>query len=257
MQQANEFDFSRIHFGSDQMQVLSLSRGKDRVRLPLTKGPVNFSVARSDGKFSNRWGVRVAPKGDAYIYCRDNPNAAKVSLHESGQQHISFNKDFAKSVGMGSRFKNVWSEPESAFEVIATFSLVFPPWGVGLDPANNPKKGDKDELFIIGHKENLVIVGFFMADAGVNLRGQMNHIVLAQLPARAGKTLHVIAWKEPQKGLIGTVRSTFPRMAQTFSERGLGDGDYELHAQGYRAPNSAYMVAFPVHYSARRQWYIA
>ena len=250
MQQANEFDFDKICFDSDQMQVLSLSRRKERFPLPLTKGPVNFSVVRSEGTFSNRWGVQVGASGDAYIYCRDNPTFEKVSLHASGRQHISFSPKVAYSIGAKSRFGNVWSEPEFESQAIATFTLLFPPWGVGFDLADVPKQSTKDEMLIIGHKEKLVVVGFFIADAGVDLRGRVSHIVLAQLPARTGKTLHVIAWKEPQKGLMETVQSAFPNATQTFAEEGLKDGDYEMHVQGYRSSNSAYMVAFPVHYTS-------
>ena len=79
-----DFDLSQICYDTDLMQVVSVSRGKKYVGLPLTQGPVNFSVARSDGKLSNRWGVYIGGKGDAYVYCRDNPNAEKVSLHVSG-----------------------------------------------------------------------------------------------------------------------------------------------------------------------------
>ena len=245
-----DFDFSQIRFDSDCMQVVSLARRSKPLELPLSGGPLNFSVMRSDGKFSNRWGVDVGAKGDAYVYCRDSPDAEKVSLHASGRGHISICSDVAKSVGVDNRFGNVWTEPDFDSNAIATFSLLFPPWGVGLDPADVPKRGRKDELLIVGHPEKVVVVAFFIVDAGRNMRGHVPHIVLGQLPVTGGKTLHVIAWKEPEGDLMDLVRGVFPHASATFSERGLGDDEYTLHVQGYRRPDSAFMVWVPVRYTS-------
>ena len=245
-----DFDFSQIRFDSNSMQVVSSSRRNRKLELPLTQGPVNFSVARSDGKFSNRWGVYVGGKGDAYVYCRDNPNAEKVSLHASGQQHVSIRSEVAKSVGANSRFGNVWSEPEFDTEALATFSLLFPTWGVGLELADIPKRGRKDELLIVGHKEKLVVVAFFIVDAGMSMQGRVPYIALGRLPLKEGKTLHVIAWKEPQGDLMDRIRGVFPEASRTFAELGLDDGEYTMCVQGYRQPNSAYMVVVPVHYAS-------
>ena len=77
----------------------------------------------------------------------------------------------------------------------------------------------------------------------------MPHFVLGQLPLRLGKTLHIIAWKEPQDDLMDRVRSVFPQISPTFSELALGEDDYTFCLQGYRGPNSAYMVNVPVHYT--------
>ena len=172
MPKLSEFDFSQIDFDTDSMQVVSMTRKSTPLELPLTHGPINFSVARTDGKLSNRWGVYVGAKGDAYVYCRDNPNAEKVSLHASGRRHISIRSDVAKSVGAESRFANVWSEPEFDAKPAAAFSLLFPPWGVGLGPDDFSKRITKDELLIVGHREKVVVVGFFIVDATKNLQGQ-------------------------------------------------------------------------------------
>lgn len=250
MEKTSQFDVSQIRFDSESMQVLSMSRRTRKLDLPLVVGPVNFRVARSDGKFSNRWGVRVGGKGDAYIYNRDNPNAEKVSLHASGKQHISIREDLANSVGMESRFGNMWNEPEFDSKAIATFTLVFPPWGVGLESVDFAREIKKDELLIVGHREKLVVVGFYVVDSKTNLRGGLPHIVLARLPLKAGKTLHVIAWKEPQGKLMERMQETFPHAAQTFGRLGLGNGEYTMCVQGYLRPDSAYMVVFPVHYTS-------
>ena len=245
-----EFDFSQIDFDTDSMQVVSLTRKSTPLELPMTREPLNFSVARTDGKLSNRWGVDVGGKGDACVYCRDNPNSEKVSLHASGRRHISIRSDVAKSVGAESRFANVWSEPEFDAKPAAAFSLLFPPWGVGLGPDDFPKRGTKDELLIVGHREKVVVVAFFIVDSAKKMRGHVPHIVLGQLPVTKGKTLHVIAWKEPQRDLMDKVRSVFPHALRTFAERGVGDGEYTLCVQGCRQPNSAFMLVVPVRYTS-------
>ena len=250
MASLKDFDFSKICFDTDSMQIVSVSRKSNNLELPLTRGPVNFSVMRSDGKFSNRWGVDIGGQGDAYVYCRDNPNGEKVSLHVSGRQHISIRSEVAKNAGVESRFGNVWNEPEFDTSAIATFTLVFPPWGVGLDLADRLKKIKKDELLIVGHNELLVVVAFFIVESGRKMQGKVPHIVLARLPLNEGKTLHVIAWKEPQGDLIDRIRSVFPQASQTLARIGVDDGEYTLCVQGYRQPNSAYMVVVPVQYAS-------
>jgi len=229
------------------MQVISVSGSDKNFVFPLTQGPINFSVVRSDGLVSNRWGVTLNhKKGDAYVYCRDVPNAQKVSLHASGRQHISITSETAKRTGSDSRFGPVWTEPRFDNEAVATFTLVFPPWGVGRDASATLINPSKDELLVVGHKEKLVLVSFFIVDAGTNMRGRIPHFALAQLPIREGKILHIVAWKEPQRDLMDRIRATFPRVSNTLANRGHEVGDYTLCLSGFRAPNSAYMVVVPV-----------
>ena len=253
MPAVNDFDFSEIRYDSDLMQVVSVSCKNQDLVLPLTKGPVNFAVARSDGKLSNRWGAYVGSKGDAYVYCRDNPNAEKVSLHASGRQHISLTGEFAQGAGVEDRFGNVWSEPEFATEAVATFSLLFPTWGVGLDTAAALKASKKDQLLIVGHKEKMVVVAFFVVDTDRETQGSFPHIVLGRLLLRERKILHIVAFKEPQDGLRRLVEKTLPEIAQTLTNHEIADTDLTLNLQGYRQPNSAYMVSLPVRYTPTRR----
>ena len=247
MPKTNDFDLAKICFESDSMQVLSLSSSKRDIDLPLTQAPINFSVLRSDGLSSYRWGVNTNKNGDAYVYCRDIRTAEKVSLHASGKQHISFTPDTAAHLGMGNRFMNEWTEPEFEQEAIATFSLIFPPWGVGK--RYEPKELTKDELLIVGHKEKLVVVYFYIVDSAKKMKSHLPHIVLGELPLKPGKTLHIIAKMEPQNDLMDRMRSAFPQVSLNFSEQGLEEDDYTITFQGYRGLNSAYMVNVPVHYT--------
>ena len=244
---ADDFDFGQIDFESDAVQVLSLSRSAKQFVFPLTQTPINFSVLRSDGMLSNRWGAKVNKKGDVYVYCRDTPNAEKVSLHVSGRQHISMPIGTATEVGSGTRFGNVWQEPEFDSEAIATFSLLFPPWGVGIHPDFSML--DKDELVVVGHSELTVVVAFFVVESGRTMRGRIPHFVLGEVRAMPGKTLHVIAWKEPADGLKERIRKVFPQIAHSMEQRRLDEGEYTTRLQGYRGPNAAYMVTVPVQYT--------
>ena len=237
----------QINFESDFIQVLSLSPNKKDFEFPLNTGPINFSVLRSDGLLSNRWGVRTNNKGDGYVYCRDNLNAEKISLHASGRQHISIRSESAKRIGAESRFGNVWSEPEFEQTAIATFSLLFPPWGVGIRP--NSVRAKRDEFLIVGHREKLVVVSFFIVDSDKKMQSSSPHFVLGQLPLRPGKTLYVIVLKEQQINLIDRIRDVFPHVSQSFYEMQAVESDYTLCVQGYRGPNSTYIVTVPVHYT--------
>lgn len=195
---------------------------------------------------SNRWGVRVNKKGDAYVYCRDERDSEKVSLHASGRQHISVTSETAARVGSGSRFGNVWKAPEFDTEAIATFSIVFPPWGVGIPFSLNPR--GKDELLIVGHREKLVVVSFFIVDSEKVMRGRMPHFVVGQLPLGPRRTLHIITWKEPQRDLMEQIRSAFPQVSRSIAHLELTEDQYTLSLQGYRGTDSAYIVTVPVRY---------
>ena len=97
-------------------------------------------------------GTRQPQRGRVHLL-PSIPNADKVSLHASGQQHISISSDVAMSVGAESRFRNRSNEPVFDSEAAATFALLLPPWGVGLDPADFPKEIKQDELLIVGHSQ--------------------------------------------------------------------------------------------------------
>ena len=63
------------------------------------------------------------------VYNRDVPNAEKVSLHASGDQHIAISDQTAVRVIAVTRFGPRWTEPVFDFGVVPTFSILFPPWG--------------------------------------------------------------------------------------------------------------------------------
>ena len=215
------------------MQVLSLSRKKSVLELPLTKAPINFAVLRSDGLSSNRWGVNTNKNGDAYVYCRDVPGAEKVSLHASGRQHISITRKTAERTGTDNRFGPVWRNPNSRGRQSprsASYSRRGALGGVRARRAHEGRTIDRrpqreargGQFFYYGlYEEN---------------GGPAAHFVFGQVPLRPGKTLYIIAWKEPQNDLMERIRSVFPKISPTFSELELGEDDYTVCFQGHRGP---------------------
>ena len=230
---------NKVSFEDDSIQILSLSREGTEIEFPLTEGPVNLSVMSSTG-LSVRWGVRVGPKGDAYIYNRDVTNAEKVSLHASGNQHVSITDETAVRVGASSRFGPRWTEPVFDRGAVPTFSILFPSWGVTDRRPDNLAKG-KGELLIVGHVEKVVVAGFFIMDSGKELRVDAPHFMLARLALRPGKVLHVVAWKEPENSLKALLRASLQRVPAPLPEA----DNLVIDFQGFRAPDSAFMVAVP------------
>ena len=228
-----------VSFQGDRMQVLSLSRDGSEIGFPLATGPINFSVL-SDGGLSDRWGVSVGPKGDAYLYNRDVRNAEKVSLHESGCQHIAITDHTAVQLGADNRFEPKCTEPAFDRSAVPTFSILFPPWGVrDRRPENLARK--KDELLIVGHVKKVVAVGFFIINSGRTLPVDATHFTLGKLPLRPRKVLHVVAWKEPENNIKTLLRANLAQVPSSLPEA----DNLVVNFQGFRAPNSAFMVAVP------------
>ena len=73
-----KFDFKKIDFNEDPVQVLYLSHGKRESELPLRKSPVNFSVFRNEGLFFQSLGSKYEQEGRRlYILPRQSRVAKK------------------------------------------------------------------------------------------------------------------------------------------------------------------------------------
>ena len=228
---------------------------RNELDLPKTKSPIRFAVQMKNGLTSNAWGVRAQNTGDAYIYCRDNMRGQKVSLHASGKQHISFDKN---APGMerltGSRFMNQWQEPEYEREAIATFKLLFPSWGIGLNAEQrNTSKStwDKNHILVESHDELLTIVSFVIIDDDKTLRRQAASSpmsLLGVLQLRRGKKLCVVAGWQPEGNLRTIVERAVKKIriaAEQVVPADFSGKDLSLCLTGFSSTNSAYMVAVP------------
>lgn len=245
-------DLSDLPPPSDHtMYSLSTS---EAAQVPTTKNPTHFAVMYRTWRTSNAWGVRVADTGDAYIYCRDNMAGQKVSLHASGKQHISINPNRNAPDLTHKEFMNQWHEPE---EGIATFKLIFPPWGIQLSDEQVKDYGSiwkKNDIFIEGHHKFLTIVSFYIVNEKTKLqkKGGFPGFLLGELSLRAGKKLGITAEWELDRGFKTKVENTFPRITGSLSEKNLGQ-TLALCVTGWNSPNSAFMTTFSVTYRPKSE----
>ena len=222
----------------------------EKAQVPTTKNPIRFAVMYRNWRTSNAWGVKVEDTGDAYIYCRDHMKSQKVSLHASGKQHISIYPNTRSTANITHKeFMNRWHEPE---EGIATFKLIFPPWGIQLSDEQAKDYGSiwkKNDIYIEGHHEFLTVVSFYIINEKTSLvkKGTFPGFLMGELPLKPGKKLGITAEWEPDRGFKTKVENTFPRIAGNFSEKHL-DQTFTLCVTGWNSPNSAFMTSFPVTY---------
>ena len=184
----------------------NLKLGND-LELPTRESPVRFSIMRSNGLSSNAWRVWVEG-GNGYINSRDHLRDLKVSLHNSGKQHIAFTPESTHQMSKGNRFWDQWWEPDHfrGPQVVPTFNLFFPSWALTLTQAirdSNPKIWDTNQVAIeAAESPTATVISFVITDDDVNMRfstiGESRHFPLAILPLRDGKTLWVVVWHRPE-----------------------------------------------------------
>ena len=224
--------------------------------LPIRESPVNFAAFAGDGTItSNAWGVRVKKTGDAYIYCRDNLQGQAISLHRSGKQHIRIQ---GSTPGIDEKtFLNQWREPEHINrDAVATFRLVFPAWGIWLDGERRGRaRADtwpKNDVLIEVRSGFLTVVSFVILDATMSMtKAKDSHpsAPIAVLRLRPGKTLYVIAGREPEperyqdgirQSILKGLESNTLRIREHMGEV------LHMTVTGWQAKNSAFMVNFPI-----------
>ena len=253
--QKNDVILKKAEAISDEEMLLWT---KSNLTLPERTGPLHFAIQKRSGLTSNAWGVRVKNTGDAYIYCRDNMKGQKVSLHASGKQHISFEENISDIATPNRRhLMNQWREPQHESDATATFRLVFPPWGIGLDAgqrAVSRSRWNKNHILIDGHDQLLTVVSFVIVDDEKSLRKKHDSPPsepIGIIPLRPGKTLYVIAGWEPEGNLKARVEEELKKIAaaQAVPEKTRGSV-LSLCLTGYSSTDSAYMVIVPVEWDS-------
>lgn len=204
------------------------------LEFPRRTSPINFAIQRPDGLTSDAWGVRTEKKSEAYIYGRDFMKGAKISLHASGECHIKVAEDSRLQVHgevSGERLRR-WQQPELDEHAIASFSLVVPPWGIGLDAeerAEARSTWDKNHILIGGHEEELTVVSFVIVDESttpVDRTGSWPTVTLGLLPLpKVGKNLWVAARRYPGGDLQEKVENQlkYGTNARMLAGRKVGD----------------------------------
>ncbi len=253
--QKNDVILKKGETKSDEEMLLWM---RNNLALPKRTSPLNFAVQKRSGLTSNAWGVRVENTGDAYIYCRDNMKGQKVSLHASGKQHISFDENvLGMAKPRGGRFMNQWWEPQHKSDATATFRLVFPSWGIGLDVDQrgaSRSRWDRNQILIEGHAQLLTVVSFVIIDDDKTLRKKQDSppsAPIGVIPLRPGKTLYVVAGWEPEGNLRTKIEETLKTIPATQAvPEELRENVLSLCLTGYSSKNSAYMVVVPVQWDS-------
>ena len=149
---------------------------------------------------------------------------------------------------------NQWQEPEYEGEAIATFRLLFPPWGIGLDAEQRDtfrSTWDKNHILVEGHDELLTVVSFIIIDDDKTLRrkeGSASMSLFGVLQLRRGKKLCVVAGWQPEGNLRTIVEEAVKKIripAEQVVPEDFTGKDFSLCLTGYSSTNTAYMLAIP------------
>ena len=245
-------DLNELPSPSDR-QMFSLSMNKE-AQVPTEKNPIRFAVLYRNGCTSNAWGVKVKKTGDGYIYCRDNMKGQEVSLHASGKHHISIDPNTPSTANLTQKqFMNQWHQPD---EVIATFKLVFPPWGTQLNEEQRDKfrsTWDKNDIYIEGHHEFLTVVSFYIINekARYKRKDKFPGFLLGELPLKIRKKLAITAEWEPEQGLRANIENALGQSPpeKNMIENHLGRTLAACVTGNWGVPNSVFMVNCPIIYS--------
>ena len=95
---------------------------------------------------------------------------------------------------------------------------------------------------VIGHREKLTLIGFVITSVETNLEIAVPHFQLGKLTLGTDKVLQVVTWREEQGNLRESLFDGLRRISIPLPRA----DDLWVNFQGFRRPNSAYMVAVPV-----------
>ena len=236
----------------------NLNLGYD-VTLPMKKSPLRFGVMRKNSLSSNAWGVYAEASGDIYLICRDHMKESKISLHQSGKQYIGFTSESGLETTEGSRFWDEWWEPQfhKGSKIVPSFSLLFPSWGLGLTQAirdANATVWNKNQIFVeAAESPEVTIVSLVVTDVDFEMRfsttGELQSFPLAELPARPGKKLWVIARQGPEGNMKELAERGISSIDTDMVEKlkGLPSGHVlGLSVRGRSGDAGRYLLPFPV-----------
>ena len=168
---------------------------RHHLTLPLRTSPVNFSVKIKNGPAAHPWGVTTNKKGDVYIYARDTLQGAKISLHDSGRQHMVLTPTSGSI--------KTWQEPPRNSPLTPSVKLLFTRWaatvGAGTNLSTDGKWKD-NHILLEGEDDGdlAVSVWFFITDADTTLQlpPEPPMGTIAILPVGLGKELHMIVTRQ-------------------------------------------------------------
>lgn len=185
----------------------NLNLGHD-IELPISDSPVRFGVMRRSGQSSNCWRVWGDSKGNFYISARGHMKESKISLHESGRQHMAFTPESEHTMPNGGRFISQWSQPnyDDDSKLVPSFYLLFPSWALGVTRemrGANVGVWRTNRIFVQSAESPLAtIVSFTITNADSTVRfnttGETPSFPLAVLSSGSVKKLWVVAQHIPE-----------------------------------------------------------
>ena len=132
----------------------------------------------------------------------------KISLHESGAQHMAYTPESGHTMPDGTRFISQWTQPnyDDGSKLVPGFYLLFPSWALGLTQEMRDANVDvwnKNQIFFEAAESPLAtIVSFTVTDADLSVRfnpaGDTPNCPLAVLASGTGKKLWVVAQHIPE-----------------------------------------------------------
>ena len=232
--------------------------GQD-ITLPLREAPIRFAVMRRNGLSSNSWKVQVGRDGSVYVFCRDHmkdEEQLKVSLHSHGLQKITLEGSRLPS---GTLDWGRWREPPfySGPEVVPTFQLLFPHWGLGLTQEQrdeNTACWDDNQLFIeAAESPQATIVSFVVTDADLSMSfsggGETPSFPLGLLHVRPEKKLWIVAHnalEEPIAQLTNRLLDHIYTSKGTQLNDQYGGQTLGISVTGNSKGGGGFLIVFPI-----------
>lgn len=185
------------------------------LRFPLRESSFSFAVRGRGGAVSSPWRVKVND-GDVYIVTRDSVEDIKISLHESGRQHIRLRSEIY------GRNPMVWEEPALESPVRASVKLLFPVWSLGIGPTKDLDQSKIQRLwnrndFFVESEDNenfLISVCFVLTPPGVTVQlpSYPPMGTAAILSVGAKKELHMIVRREHRLNMREGIKARLDEM---------------------------------------------
>jgi len=205
--------------------------------LPIRKGPVRFAVGPCDGLTSNSWGVEARPKGDVYIFCRDNFKEAKVSLHRTGRWRMGFTET---AVGKNSnllragqnRAWDVWDKPPPQVPNVTTaFRLYFLPSELAVRPEQRSTDQWRDPVLFLepAPPGQMTTVTLFVTNGDIEVAPDSKRYRLACLTIGQDVYAQLVAQIEPEGSIPATIEKT------------VSEAQLKVRASGKVMPLGAYI----------------
>ena len=189
----------------------NLNLGHD-LELPLRENPIRFGVMRRNGQSSNSWRVWGDSKGNFYISVRDHMRESKVSLHDSGAQHMAFTPESGHTMPNGSRFISQWRQPnyDDGSHLVPSFYLLFPNWALGLTQESRDAQANvwrENQIFVEAAESPMAtIISFTITNADLtvqfNATGETPSFPVGVLSLGTDKKLWVAAQHVPEGNML-------------------------------------------------------